>query len=83
MEKEVKELKKYSDEKTKKEARVQNDSNLNKKNLQELPNEVLLHIFDYLKIQDLLNMAQVSTRCKIIAQDKFSKLQYREPKRRK
>ena len=47
MEKELKELKKYSDEKIKKEARVQNDSNLNKKNLQELPNEVLLHIFDY------------------------------------
>ena len=37
--------------------------------LENLPEEVIFHIFDYLKVKDLLNCGQVSTQIRRIARD--------------
>ena len=38
--------------------------------LEALPEEVIFHIFDHLKIKELLNCGQLSTQIRRIAQDK-------------
>ena len=42
---------------------------INTSQLENLPNEILLKIFDYMKIKDLLRCGQVSRRIRIIAHD--------------
>ena len=42
---------------------------INTSQLENLPNEILLKIFDYMKIKDLLRCGQVSRRIRIIAYD--------------